>query len=239
MILQIIMILTMASVDIQAPSSSCSHSVNEDIASHFDDRMENNAENDAKNPKDDYTHSQHHLDLLIKACAFKTEIPTIDVLVPPDGDDRLLHTMKPNDACDQVDVDHFEDDYMFMLNNEEQPVKTSLDDMELGYDVEKLEICNGVVTFYDSLGWAGGNRRRWWRQMKKLLPEKLTVYLVMHGILESKGISTESYNITYKLSRNLPLTVNDPLETALAYRERMLEYFWNHKIEIETTLPVV
>ncbi|GKC74589.1 phospholipase-like protein [Tanacetum coccineum] len=84
----------------------------------------------------------------------------------------------------------------------------------LGYDVEKvyfpvnepikhwylaeLEICNGVVTFYDSLGWASGNRRRWWRQMKKLLPEKLTIYLVMHGILKSKGISAESYNITYK-----------------------------------------
>ncbi|GKF90221.1 phospholipase-like protein, partial [Tanacetum coccineum] len=62
----------------------------------------------------------------------------------------------------------------------------------------ELENCNGVVTFYDSLGWAGENRRRWWRQMKKLLPEKLTIYLVMHGILESKGISVDSYNIRYK-----------------------------------------
>nr|GEX62287.1 phospholipase-like protein [Tanacetum cinerariifolium] len=113
------------------PSSSCSHLVNEDIASYFNDRMENNAENDAENLKDDYTHYHHHLDLLIKACAFKIEIPTIDALVPPNGDDHLLHTMKPNDACDQVDVDHFEDNYMFMLNDEEQPVKTSLDDMDL------------------------------------------------------------------------------------------------------------
>nr|GEW52164.1 phospholipase-like protein [Tanacetum cinerariifolium] len=91
------------------PSSWCSHLVNEDIASHFDDRMENNAEN----PKDDYTHSQHHLDLLIRACAFKTEIPTIDVLVPPNGDDHLLHIMKPNDACDQVDTET-----VFCLNHE-------------------------------------------------------------------------------------------------------------------------
>ncbi|GKB40119.1 phospholipase-like protein [Tanacetum coccineum] len=127
----------------------------------------------------------------------------------------------------------------------------------------ELEIRNGVVTFYDSLGWAGGNRRRWWRQMKKYLPKKLTLYLHMHGVLESKGISAGSYNITYKyadapfqaalfgdrgiwvciflyrLCRNLPLTVDDPLQTALACRKRMLEYFWNHKIQIESTLSVV
>ncbi|GJY47707.1 hypothetical protein Tco_0436770 [Tanacetum coccineum] len=70
---------------------------------------------DAENVKDDYTNSQHHLDLLNKACAFKTEITTIDVLVPLNDDDRLLGTMKPNVACDQVD----------------KLVKSSLDDMEL------------------------------------------------------------------------------------------------------------
>ncbi|GKA19807.1 phospholipase-like protein [Tanacetum coccineum] len=62
----------------------------------------------------------------------------------------------------------------------------------------ELEIRTGVVTFYDSLGWAGGSRRRWWRRMKKLLPEKLTVYLVMHGIFESKCISADDYKIIYK-----------------------------------------
>ncbi|GJX65151.1 phospholipase-like protein, partial [Tanacetum coccineum] len=103
----------------------------------------------------------------------------------------------------------------------------------------ELEIRTGVVTFYDSLGWAGGSRRRWWRQIKKLLPKKLTVYLVMHGIFESKGISADDYKITYKLCRNLPLTVDDPLKIALAYRERMLEYFWSHKIPVERTSSVV
>ncbi|GJW16908.1 phospholipase-like protein [Tanacetum coccineum] len=129
--------------------------------------------------------------------------------------------------------------------------------------VEKLEIRNGVVTFYDSLGLAGVNRRRRWRQMKKLLPEKLTVYLLMHDIFKSKGISADDYKITYKydaapfqaslfgdcgiwvcificrLCRNLPVTVDDPLETALTYHERMLEYFWNHKIQVERTSSVV
>ncbi|GKE06509.1 phospholipase-like protein [Tanacetum coccineum] len=38
----------------------------------------------------------------------------------------------------------------------------------------------------------------------------------------------------YRLCRNLPMAVDkDPLETVLAYRERMLEFFWNHKILVE------
>nr|GEU84537.1 protein exportin 1A [Tanacetum cinerariifolium] len=106
------------------PSSFCSHPANKDIASHCDDHMENDMENKAEKSKDDYNNSQHHLDLLIKVCAFKAKNPTIDVVVPPNGDDRLLHTLKHNNACDEVDVDHFE-------NDEEQPVKSSLDEMEL------------------------------------------------------------------------------------------------------------
>ncbi|GJQ94045.1 hypothetical protein Tco_0005184 [Tanacetum coccineum] len=206
------------------------------------------------------TKAKHHLHLFIKALDSKTENPTIDVVVPPIDDDRILRTIKPNDACDEVEVlDNFEDNYMLMLNDEEKPVKSSLNDMELEQEHEKiavkqgileqqpnaakgknnywaivsphfstsilsgimpdyfsnvhmyplpwiavekclveLEIRNGVVTFYDSLGWAGGSRRRWWRQMKKLLPEKLTVYLLMHGIFESNGISADDYKITYK-----------------------------------------
>ncbi|GJY10499.1 hypothetical protein Tco_0378684 [Tanacetum coccineum] len=107
---------------------------NDEVACHADDRMEI----DAENAKDDYTNSQHHLDLLIKACAFKIEITTIDVLVPPIDDDRLLRTMKPNVACDQVD--HFEDDYMLMLNDEEKPVKSSLDDMELEQQLDNVKV---------------------------------------------------------------------------------------------------
>nr|GEW32137.1 reverse transcriptase domain-containing protein [Tanacetum cinerariifolium] len=175
--------------------------------------------------------------------------------------------MMENDPIEKLmklyikEVDHFDDDYMLMLNDVEKPVKSSLNDMELEQEPDKfadklgileqqpndakgktivseenleldlwvdqmwslrlpeadwamvyfpvnepkkhwclaeLEIHNGVVTFYDSFGWVGENKRRWWRQMKKLLPKKLTVYLLMHGIFKSKGISADSYNITYK-----------------------------------------
>ncbi|GKC83562.1 phospholipase-like protein [Tanacetum coccineum] len=107
----------------------------------------------------------------------------------------------------------------------------------------ELHSSTGVVTFYDSLGWVCGNRRPWWRQMKRTLPHQLTLYLNEHEVLQSKGIAVETYEIKYKfpkvveqaddygdcgvwmciflyrLSRNLPLTVDDPLQTALAYRE--------------------
>ncbi|GJX15162.1 phospholipase-like protein [Tanacetum coccineum] len=442
-------------------SSSSSNPGNDKDASHLDDLMEI----DGENVKDGYTNSQDHLHLLIKALESKTENPTLDVVVPPKDDDCILRTRKPNDAYDVVEVDNYEDDYMLLLNDEEKPVKSSLNDMELEQEPDKidvkqgileqqpnapkgktivfeetvgvkveeklglgrgvcplkvkkkncqralrpnyllrsakdrkkkldmalkppfgqqlattsvpkkrksrfmktevnvppfdfedisgqprirsmndimthehfvenlsrpddcksdkvtlpehmsgwlndhhldlwidlmwslrppeadwaivspyfstcilsriiseyfsndhmyplpwqavekvyflvnkpkthwclaeLEIHTGVVTFYDSLGWAGGSRRRWWRRMKKLLPEKLTVYLVMHGILERKGISADDYKITYKLCRNIPLIVDDPLEIALAYRERMLEYFWSHKIPVKRTSSIV
>ncbi|GJU14465.1 phospholipase-like protein [Tanacetum coccineum] len=341
------------------PSSSSSHLGNDKDASHLDDLMEI----DGENVKDGYTNSQDHLHLLIKALESKTENPTLDVVVPPKDDDSILHTIKPNDAYDVVEVDTYDDDYMLMLIDEEKPVKSCLNDMELEQESDKidikqgileqlnapkvnttifeetvrvkvedkpglrrglgplkvkknncqralrpnyvlrpleadwaivsphfstcilsgmmpdyfsnghmyplpwqavkkvyfpvnepkthwclaeLEIRTGVVAFYDSLGWAGGSRRRWWRRIKKLFPEKLSVYLVMHGIFQSKGISADDYKITYKyvnapfqaslfgecriwvcifiyrLFRNLPLIVDDPLETALAYCERML-----------------
>nr|GEU60341.1 phospholipase-like protein [Tanacetum cinerariifolium] len=287
----------------------------------------------------DVIQQAHHLHLLIKALESKIENHTLDAVVPPKDNDYILRTIRPNDAYDVVEVDNYEDDYMLMLNDEEKPVKSSLNDMELEQKPDKiavkqesleqlpnapkgkiivleetvrvkveekpelgrgrsfwlslscrntgkadwlndhvyflvnepkthwclaeLEIRIGVVTFYDSLGWAGGSRRCWWRRMKKLLLEKLTVYLVMHGIFESKGISANDYKITYKyadapfqaslfgdcgiwvcifiyrLCRNLPLTVDDALETALAYSERMLEYFWIHKIPFERTSSVV
>ncbi|GJT48967.1 hypothetical protein Tco_0975124, partial [Tanacetum coccineum] len=68
-------------------------------------------------------------------------------------------------------------------------------------DVEKyvaeLHISTGVVTFYDSLGWVCGNRRPWWRMMKRTLPQQLTLYLNEHGVLHSKGIAVETYEIEY------------------------------------------
>ncbi|GJW83060.1 hypothetical protein Tco_0156205 [Tanacetum coccineum] len=105
-------------------------------------------------------------------------------------------------------------------------------------------------------GWLGDsvrNRRPWWRNMKTNLPQQLTSYLNEHGVLASKGISVERYEIKYafpnvvrqadesgdygvwvciflyRLSHKQPLAFKDPIQTVLAYRETMLQYFWNHK----------
>ncbi|GKA09537.1 phospholipase-like protein [Tanacetum coccineum] len=59
----------------------------------------------------------------------------------------------------------------------------------------ELQISTGVVTFYDTLGWVKGNRRPWWRNMKRNFPQQLTSYLNEHGVLASKGISVEKYEI--------------------------------------------
>ncbi|GJW69833.1 phospholipase-like protein [Tanacetum coccineum] len=124
----------------------------------------------------------------------------------------------------------------------------------------ELHISTRVVTFYDSLGWVCGNRRPWWRMMRGRLPHQLTLYLQEHEVLQSKGIAFETYEIKYMfpkvvrqvdnygdcgvwvciflyiLSCNLPLIVDDLLQTVLAYREQILQYFWRHKIQSEKTL---
>ncbi|GKA45136.1 phospholipase-like protein [Tanacetum coccineum] len=383
------------------------------FSSHHNDSL-NHIGGVSSEAKDGYSNSQHHLNLLIKALGIKIENPSIDAVVPPKVYDPMLRTIKPKYDFDEADVDSYDDDYMLLFNDEEQPAKSSLNDLELQQEPDKvdikdgileqqpnadkgkttviqetvgvtvkegpslgkdttpvptkrktrlkkiddimlpfdlenlsrpdgcksdkvtvpeymsafitnkdlpnwltglttqgrlgdykpsflnmhlkwddarlflndhmyplpwiaiekvyffineqkehwclaeLEIRTGVVTFYDSLGWAGGSRRLWWRRMKKVLPEKLTLYLLMHGIFDSKGISSDDYKITYnyafvpfqaslygdcgiwvcifiyRLCCNLRVEVdNDPLETTLAYRERMLECFWNHKILVE------
>ncbi|GJZ06086.1 phospholipase-like protein [Tanacetum coccineum] len=61
----------------------------------------------------------------------------------------------------------------------------------------ELHISTGVVTFYDSLGWVCGNRRPWWRMMRRRLPQQLTLYLQEHEVLQIKGIAVETYKIKY------------------------------------------
>nr|GEU67977.1 hypothetical protein [Tanacetum cinerariifolium] len=83
-----------------------------------------------------------HLHLLIKALEFKTKNPTLDVVVPPKDDDCILRTHKPNDA---YDVDNYEDYYMLILNDEEKHVKSSLNDMELDQEPDKIDVKWGIL----------------------------------------------------------------------------------------------
>nr|GEV41770.1 phospholipase-like protein [Tanacetum cinerariifolium] len=149
------------------PSSSSSHPGNDEDASHFDDLMEI----DGENAKDGYSNSQHHLHLLIKALESKTENPIIDLVVPPKDDDRILRPVKPNDACDEVEVDNFDDDYMLMMNDEEKHVKSSLNDMKLEQEPDKISVKQGIL---DQPPTAEKGKQLFW---KKLLGLKLKTNL--------------------------------------------------------------
>nr|GEX49154.1 hypothetical protein [Tanacetum cinerariifolium] len=108
-------------------SSSSAHTRNDEDVSHLDDNMEI----DGQNAKDGYSNSQHHLHLLIKALGTKIENLSIDAVVPLKVDDPMLRTIKPKDDFYEADVDSYDDDYMLLFNDEEQPAKSSLNDLEV------------------------------------------------------------------------------------------------------------
>ncbi|GJY07037.1 hypothetical protein Tco_0374091 [Tanacetum coccineum] len=124
-------------------SSSSAHPGNDEDVSHLADNMEI----DGPNTKDLYSNSQHHLHLLIKGLGTKIENPSIDsvLVVPPKVDDPMLRTIKPKDDFDEADVDSYDDDYMSMFNDEEQPAKSSLNDLELQQEPDIVDVKDGIL----------------------------------------------------------------------------------------------
>nr|GFA40956.1 hypothetical protein [Tanacetum cinerariifolium] len=100
-----------------------------------------------QNSKDGYSNSQHHLHLLIKALGTKIENPSIDlvVVVPPKVDDHMLHTIKQKDDFDEANVDSYDDEYMSLFNDEEQPAKSSLNDLELQHEPDIVDVKYGIL----------------------------------------------------------------------------------------------
>ncbi|GJR77668.1 phospholipase-like protein [Tanacetum coccineum] len=120
-------------------SSSFAHPVNDKDMSHLADNMEI----DGPNANDLYSNSQHHFHLLIKGLGTKIENPSIDsvLVIPPKVDDHMLRTIKPKDDFDEADIlDSYDDDYMSMFNDEEQPAKSSLNDLELQQEPDIVDV---------------------------------------------------------------------------------------------------
>ncbi|GJY92074.1 phospholipase-like protein [Tanacetum coccineum] len=80
----------------------------------------------------------------------------------------------------------------------------------------ELHIRSGVITFYDSLGGPsnGIEDRIFWLKLRQIFEFHIPTYLDYADVL----------------SHNLPLEVDDSIEVALAYRERLIEFFWKHKM---------
>nr|GEV93062.1 hypothetical protein [Tanacetum cinerariifolium] len=124
-------------------SSSFTHPGNDEDVSHLDDNMEI----DGPNANDRYSNSQHHLHLLIKALGTKIENPSIDsvVVVPLKVDDPMLRTIKLKDNFDEADVDSYDDDYMSLFHDEEQPAKSSLNDLVLQQEPDIVDVKDGIL----------------------------------------------------------------------------------------------
>nr|GEY00383.1 hypothetical protein [Tanacetum cinerariifolium] len=60
-------------------------------------------------------------------------------------DDHMLRTIKPKDDFDEADVDSYDDDYMSLFNNEEQRAKSSLNNLELQQEPNKVDVKDGIL----------------------------------------------------------------------------------------------
>ncbi|GJS45806.1 phospholipase-like protein [Tanacetum coccineum] len=186
-------------------------------------------------------------------------------LRPPEADWAIVSPHFSTCILNGMMQDYFSNGHMYPLPwIAVEKVYFLVNEPKQHWCLARLEIRTGVVTFYDLLGWAGGSRRCWWRRMKKVLPKKLTLYLLMHGIFESKGLSADHYKITYnyasvpfqaslygdygiwvcifiyRLCRNLPVAFdNDPLETA--YNQALPSYMLSldHNLTYSPLVTVV
>ncbi|GJY07034.1 F-box domain containing protein [Tanacetum coccineum] len=186
-------------------------------------------------------------------------------LRPPEADWTIVSPHFSTCILNGMMQDYFSNGHMYPLPwIAVETVYFLVNEPKQHWCLAQFEIRTGVVTFYDSLGCDGRSRRRWWRRMKKVLPKKLTLYLLMHGIFDSKGISADHYKITYnyasvpfqaslygdcgiwvrtfiyRLCRNLPVAVdNDPLETAYNQALPSYEISLDHNLTYSPLVTVV
>ncbi|GJT17628.1 phospholipase-like, aminotransferase-like mobile domain protein [Tanacetum coccineum] len=111
------------------------------------------------------------------------------------------------------------------------------------WSLAQFHIQSGNVTFYDSQNIEGVEYRLWYLKMRSCLETKLPVLLHRTGVFASKGIDPNSYSIKFSQEQNvpptrwfiwlaygIPLAVEDPIQMALAYREKMVKFYFKHKI---------
>ncbi|GJW16960.1 phospholipase-like protein [Tanacetum coccineum] len=79
------------------------------------------------------------------------------------------------------------------------------------WSLAMFHICSGVVTFYDSEITHDEEFRTWYLNMRECLAAKIPVILkeTAHGV---------------------PLAIDDPVQAALAYREKMIRFYFQHKM---------
>ncbi|GJZ59490.1 phospholipase-like, aminotransferase-like mobile domain protein [Tanacetum coccineum] len=114
-------------------------------------------------------------------------------------------------------------------------------------------------TFYDSQKIYDVEYHMWYLKMRSCLETKLPVILQRTGVFVRKGIDPNSYSIKfshaenvpqqggvfgdcgvflclflYRLVNGIPLVVEDPIQVALAYQEKLVKFYFEHKIIYES-----
>ncbi|GKB70902.1 phospholipase-like, aminotransferase-like mobile domain protein [Tanacetum coccineum] len=123
------------------------------------------------------------------------------------------------------------------------------------WSLAQFHIKSRNVTFYDSQETFDVEIHPWYVKIRRCLESKLHVVLKEIAMFVSKGIDPTHYSIKfrhaqnipkqggvfgdygvfvclflYRLAHGIPLDVKDPIQTALAYREKMINFFFDHKI---------
>ncbi|GJR98233.1 phospholipase-like protein [Tanacetum coccineum] len=114
------------------------------------------------------------------------------------------------------------------------------------WSLAMFHICLGIITFYNSEDTHDFEFRTWYLKMRECLEEKLLVVLKETGVFEKKNIDPSKYKIYFRkaehvpkhggvfgdcgLAYGFPLAVDDPLQTALAYQEKMIRFYFQHKM---------
>ncbi|PWA61132.1 phospholipase-like, Aminotransferase-like mobile domain protein [Artemisia annua] len=123
------------------------------------------------------------------------------------------------------------------------------------WSVAQFHIQSGLVIVYDSVYRGEEECREWYLKMRNCLEVNLPLILQETGVFEKKRINPENYKISFRLAQNVPkqggvfgdcgvfvclflyrlahgihLHVDDPTQAALAYREGLIRFYFENKI---------
>nr|GEV81877.1 phospholipase-like protein [Tanacetum cinerariifolium] len=124
---------------------------------------------------------------------------------------------------------------LFNANNDMYPVAWSnvervfipINEPKHHWSLAMSHICSGIVIFYHSEKTNETHDeefRQWYLKMKECLEEKIHLVLKETGAFEKKNIDLA------KLAYGVPLAVDDLVQTALAYREKMIGFYFQYKM---------
>ncbi|PWA97723.1 ulp1 protease family, C-terminal catalytic domain-containing protein [Artemisia annua] len=123
------------------------------------------------------------------------------------------------------------------------------------WSVAQFHMQSGLIILYDSVYRCEEEGREWYLKMRNCLEVNLTLILQETGVFDKKRINPENYKIRFRLAQNFPkqgavfgdcgvfvcmflyrlahgihLHVDDPTQAALAYREGLIRFYFENKI---------